>query len=421
MSKIDYNSIVSLSQKEIASKVKTGELSIPDKGADRDEFQKFVAMSVEERKAMLNGSSGDGSGDTGASSTPPTPPAPEPRTGASTDEFFGYPSKEAMLEAHKQLIEKQTELRKEVDKLNASGGKLGRKNQDLESELEKIRKELEAERKAKASGQPPSGGTDLSIPEPPDPEKFSAGVFDDDYQKELAKFQKDLVKVQRSIIEKSRTLEGVVEGTVKKAETVEAEIQSKREKEEAEVKTAAWTKFWGEIRSYQGKNKQLNTTVDIEKINEAILANDRDTLASIPPADLEAFKKIRTLSASLADFSSGVPQLRYNSVDEMVSTNAAMWNSFMTGKPTPAPLTPAEERALIERKRQADANAVSSPNIPQGDPDQHLSEMADDVAINRLRELVAIRKVNPVKFDKGPFAEEFSKLRVRFGVASKKG
>lgn len=424
--------IKDLSRDDILAKMRSGDLDVPREAGDREEFTKFVAMDSEQRDGYLSGiDSPDGEpkgedeqasgGDVKDVPEPPVeqPDPPEEGSQSATeeeeeegDDFLGYGSKEALADAHKSIMSRVGELQRQIDKINSSSGKLGRRNKDLEDEVKRLTGELDRLGKGGETDEGHSS-SQTAFPEPPDPEKYDSGVFDDDYQQAMSKYQREVNAIMRKQHEELHGLRGTIEelntGVKKASEFVETT--------ESQTREQAWGSFWDHIHQFQAKNN-LSTSIPIEEINRAVLERNRAVLDHLPKSDVEKYNKIRPLANEFADFSQGKPKLRYESVDSMVQANAERWGAFAPKPPTNG-LTPEEDAALREKKRkQQEGNAEVPTSESQGSSTERIGEMPNDAAVRRLKELQTMRSRNVQGFDGNKtLYGEYMSLRKRFGVA----
>lgn len=439
-----YAELKDLDAKAISAKISSGEIAVPAKGKDRDEFLRFSSMAPgsKERDEFIEKATAKpaapakkpdaaASSKEGVTDTPPEKPAapperkPQGKEGASSnlDEFFGYGTKEGLYEAHKTLIEKSADLKTQIDKLNESGGKLGRKNQDLEKQLADVNTKLTEMGSQPAPGkskekEPGKPASNLKIPEPPNPEDFPTGAFDDDYQAKVAQYNKDVSKYMKDLADENARLNGLIE-------THSTEIKSTRDfqtestnKTVEQKKSEAWSALWSEVERFQ-KERGMTTTIPIDKINKAVIANDETTLKALSPKDMKIFEKMKVYCETFADFSGGYPAPRYNTFTEMAKANADIWGPLAGG--TGAGTT-NEEKAAIEAKRKQNDESVSAPSGSYlGKPDDKLTNQSREASVTRLQELQRLRSANLAGFDANKeLYEEYMSLRRLFGIAPKR-
>jgi hypothetical protein len=422
--------IKELSREDILAKMRSGEIDVPADSESREEFTRYVTMDSagrEEYLAGLDNPDGAPSGDETPEPDTTTPAEdetvtdrqePQQESGpdeqpAESDDWLGYGSREALADAHKSIVTRVGDLQRQIDKLNASNGKVGRRNKDLEQEISRLTGELDSLGKGGTTDKGHSSGK-TSFPEPPDPEKYSSGVFDDDYQAAVSQYQRDMHKLVR---QQNEELSGL-KSTIEELNTGVKRASDFVENTETQTREQAWNSFWGKIHDFQGKHG-LSTTIPIEEINRAVLEKNRAVLDSLPPADVKKYNTIRPLANEFADFSENKPKLRYDTVDEMVQSNQQKWSAFASNPKTG--LTPDEDANLRDKKRQQAEQTADVPSSEsQGSPTERVSELPEASAKQRLVELQKIRSTNVSKFDSNrSLYDEYLRLRQRFGIAPK--
>jgi len=446
--------IKDLSQAEILGKIRSNEIEVPKKGDERDEFMKFVAAAPgsDIRTGMISdnppagekppegappaeGQHSEGSTPPGESNppsqpgkteipdaTPPKgsePPTEKPPEGSSSDNFLGYGSKEAMEEAHRKLLSDVGDLRKQIDRLNESGGKLGQQKKDLEQQLQNLHKQIK-------TGKPPesptdSGVSDVDVGEPPKapkPDDFEGGLFDDDYQTAANKYMIEMGEYAAKVAKVNAGLRKKISDVEQKAATAFEHVDnlSKGEKQKA------WDSFWGKIREHMTTAK-INTSVDIAAINDAIIRKDNDYLSRLPKSDMEAFNRIKPLANRFADFTQGYPELRYDSVADLIKEQQQIWGVPVEGSTPPSKHpSPAESQSLQDKVRRDQEESVAvPPSGVHGQPPKDITSQSNEEAAGRLRELTKMRAQNVTRFDNNKdLSDEFNALRNRFGIGAKK-
>lgn len=442
--KVDYSKIADLSKAEITEKIRSGEIPTPPRGEEREKLLSFAAAEPgsDNRNKFLSEIPAEQPDDQGGA-TPgdepkpdsgnadlPGPPAKKPEIPAQSadtdDEWLGYGNRESLIDGHKSLKQSVDALQKQVKDLRGSGGKLGRKVKDLETQLEERQKDLEEARKRLTDTKPTeldgdTGGKEK--PKRPDPGQFEDGEADPGYYEAMEKYNAERDTYIESMENRVSSLFSTVEQLEGKLQNVETKASKAHEfvSEETETRNQSqvlqgFDSMWDETRAFQ-KELGLNTSTDIRVINENWLAannrNATDTerkaaesyLKSLPQKDVEAFKRLAPVVNSMFDFSGGVPQKRYNSWqaclwDTQTADGKPMAELFSdavrpTNQPTP------QQKAAMQRQREEQsgaARAMSAADYGSGDKGLNAPSGREE-KLQRLKELNAMRAKNPRSFD----------------------
>ena len=186
-------------------------------------------------------------------------------------------------------------------------------------------------------------------------------------------------------------------------------------------KEKAWDSFWGHIRDHI-KSSGMKTTVDIAEINAAVLRKDTEYISRLPKADMETFNRITPVANSFADFTKGYPELRYDSVADLVKEQQNLWGVPQGGSQPPKRPSPADSQELHDKVKRDQDESVSVPRSGvQGQPPKDITSQSNEEATTRLRELTKMRAANVTRFDNNKeLADEFAALRHKFGIGARK-
>ncbi|MBE3122197.1 MAG: hypothetical protein IMZ53_08215 [Thermoplasmata archaeon] len=383
MAKEALTAIKDLTKGEVVAKMRSGDLVPPKKGAERDEFFKFVDMPKEQRETFLT--EGVPSPDP---STPPEkkieleePPKETPKETpkeVSNEEpwwkAMGYGDETKAQEAHKSLLDLTSRLQGTVDKLNAKEGKSGNDMKRLAEERDKLSKELGELKKTSAPK--------IDKPEKPVRPKsgdYENGMLDMKYIEAKEKYDSDmdvyLEKNSEFIREstKREILESLPKPVVTETQTV--------------VDNEPWNKFFNvDVPEFQ-KKFNLITTVPVRNISDAynVVADDKAStqdkttaqafLKSVPENDLKAYANIKTAVEIAFEFNSGIPQSRYKTIEGALFDNGLIGEGKQFNIVKPVQLSAEAERAARELARQKNDQTVSAISASEtAGADKKLSE-----------------------------------------------
>ena len=352
MSIEDLKKIGKLSKEDTLAKIRSGEIVIPPKGKDRDEFLAFVDKPIEERERVLN------------PVVPPelkkeekTPPVVPPKEGdkgtPSPSETWwkklGYESEAKAEEAHKNLIDLSSRQQQTIDRLNATGGKQGQELKRLKEEHDKTVKALQDSKPVVKIEKPVR-------PKRPDVSKFEDGILDEKYPAALTTYETQLESYEEQ--REAYLTQNLIQ-TLKPAEVSPAPVDN-----------APWERLWNnEIPEFQKKHG-LVTTIPIKQISDAYVAlsgtdQTHKTVAdaflkTVPPADLEAYNKVRVAVETAYDFSSGIPEPKYKTIEGALVDNDLIGEGKLFNAVKPVKLSAAEETAARERERLKQGQSQSA-------------------------------------------------------------
>lgn len=415
MSKPKYDELMSLTQADLAAKIRTGEL-IVDK-SDREEFYKFAAFAPgsEGRKKFVEGapasnadapgappadSGNDQPGDQPNDQPPPNdapqsdaPPAdntPPPDSDNPTDtlETLGYKSEAEAVQGLKTLRGLVESQQGQLDRFNGERGQLGRTVKKLKDQLATTNKMIEELRKSPPAGQ--QGGEPLKRPERPrrpNPKDFDDGAYGEEFQAAQADYDAKMVEYETSMDEYlanfkpkwAQDLEGRLNTASERADKAFefAENTSQNENQNAHAK--AWNDLWSKAVPELQKEFNLGTTMNVKAINNAasVFQNPNATQAdktnakaywdALTDADKANYQRITKAIHARYRFDEGVPIAKYRTWPGAL-TDAGLQKEFSDLKK--AGLTPEEEARLRkERETQNQQSATVPPgsSMPRGD------------------------------------------------------
>jgi len=440
---IDYAALRDKSQQDVTDMLKSGELALPPKGAQRDEFEKFVAGTPEERDAFIAGQSPEPSSqpseepggeppapaaapEPSAAGTPPSPSpaAPEPSAPASPEpsekkpwwEEDGYASEEEAVQKFRKAREHNQRLTDQLDERNGTNGQLGRENKELRSKLAEFEQNQQPAAPAPGTQQPPSA---IEIPKPPSPADFGLEADDvDDYQKALAEHNTKLTETLAALSQRYDTqaaeLKSVKDGVAQHDQYFTTSKQETAKQQQAK----AWGDMWDNVRTFQ-KDYGLSTSKDIAEINAAVLKKDKAYLDALPEQDMQAFDKVAKAVGAAYDFGEeGTPRAKYRTIHGALVDNGLADDYTVA---VPASQSAEERNQANQGKQQQIDTTVSVPpadNVAGTEDDLGSgAEMSDEDAQLELARLDKLRSANPLAFQKDKDAyEKYVKLRKRFGL-----
>jgi hypothetical protein len=378
MAKEALVSVKDLTKEEVVAKMRSGELIPPKKGAERDEFFKFIDMSKEQREAHL---SGDKPANPPAPAVPPKEegkePPKEPPKEAPKEmwEEMGYESKEKAVEAHRSLVDLNNRLQATLDSLNAKEGKRGSEMKRLTEERDKILKEMDELKKASAP----------KIEKPvkpviPNPKNFENGAFDEKYLEAYAKWETDMdiFTDKQATWLAEETTKRVLEKMPKPDNHDHAEPSGDSE----------WNKFFDtDIPEFQ-KRMNLVTSVPVRRISDAYITLDPKSAATpqeravaqaflktVSQGDLDTYGKVKQAIDVAYDFESGIPHSRYKTIEGALYDNGMIGEGKMFNVVRPVQLSAEDERAARERARLEKGKSESAiPASQAAAGDKKLSE-----------------------------------------------
>lgn len=414
MPNIGKEEFLKLSKVERLAAMKDGRFTVPNDGTpESEEFRKLMFQDP-------------------ASTTPPSPepkkeepvpPTPEPKPteppappAEPPKDFGGYPTMEEFVKAHeaqKTLLQRQTDI---IDKINATNGTQGRKLKSLETQLAEVNKQIEEQKKEVQPEQ------EIVIPDRPNLKDFEDGTLDPKYQQALDAYTAKLeeaAKTALSLSKANRELRQDVEKVKSDLNETRSFIDEDRLSKSKSVEQTAWDGLSQSLSEFQAETG-IQMSVPWTQINGKLLVMKDESapqeartaaqawINALPPTDIEAFKKLTPVVTTYADFSTGVPRPKFQSMKSNGFRGSLMDQGFVFQKPpaqrAPAPQPPAPGVTPLP----ASATSSDEPKLSDlqtGQEKQH-----------RLRELDSMRKQNPKGFQgKAELLKEFNDLRVFFG------
>lgn len=440
--------LVGASQKELLEKMRNGELEAPVRGTpERADFDKFIAAAPgsDERLAFADDSesnddpdkgqapdhgSKDGDVEPPSGEQPEAPPTdndtpPPPDDSDDEDEWLGYGSKQAMIDAHKNLFKSIEQKQKEVNKLRSTGGKQGRKIKDLEAQIKSQTERMESIRQVD-TGDGPAGETgELRKPVRPKRPRatdYEDGEVDERYEEDLrkweeadGKFPEQLENYYEKLQKRSMThLEDKLKKVEERSEEAYRYASEERDREAETMTQKAWGDMWEDANAYQ-QQLGLQTKTGLSQINDAVLdlgSKDADAKAaaetfikSLPKGDYEKFQKMRDVLNGMYSFKDGLPKKAFPNLQ------AALWSiSGPDGKPLAEKyadvtvpkrnLSHEQARAVKENVQRRNESESALPADGQGAHDKRIDQpQTQSDKLERLRELSSIRRKNIHAFD----------------------
>jgi hypothetical protein len=366
-----------------------------------------------------------------AATPPPSPaPASAPSSApapvkAPVADFLGYKTPEEAKKAFddmKALAAKQADL---IAKLNSTATNLGRERAELQRQYDAVSVELKTKREAAAENAAP---VDVVLPEPIDPEKYveEGGVVSEKYQKALAAYNREMAKTMKTVIERNKTLEKDLSEIKPKLETSEKHFTESKVAAEQNARTEAFNKMNNTASELQ-KNLGLATTVTWTTINDnvALLHDEKadptvrkqaqEFINSLSPEDVGNFNKLRQAVNLAFDFSTGLPQVRFDLNSKQFK--GALEDMGLTVK-TEQPPAPSVDLERLHQQQTAQGVTGIPPQQVGGD--ENLSAQAPlttQEKKERLAELNRMRQADPAAFQADTKKwQEYKDLRVQFGV-----
>jgi len=461
---VDYVLLKDLSQDEMRAKIRSGQIPVPPKGREREVFEAFASMKPEERDEWLKGQGNEPVDDNGPpaqvgddkapkSDTPSDVPTDEPKPdekpvdkpdekpGAKPDEEDGdgkppkddkrpwwekkgYASEEEATEAFDSAMRTASSFKRTLDAKNSEDGKIGRENKELRDEVVALKAAAE---KVKKEAPAVASATMPAMPELPEVSKFDDGALDDGYQTAMQEYHASMQKYHTDMAGWGTTMGQQVADLTDKVETVSTKAEqaasfteSQQQTNAQQAQSAAWEGVWKELRQAQKDyGLEFSGGRDVADINA--MAPNPDLWKTLPAEDREKFAKLRSLASAMFTFGEQGPTgRRYKRVAAAIADDDNLSGMFhKSSAPSKDGLTPAEEKALREKKRADNDNSASPPPASRsaGTPDGSGADLDEDGAQARLVELNQMRDKSPLTFQKNDklFAE-FNLLRTRFGM-----
>ena len=423
MSKEDLKKIAGLSKEEVLAGMKAGEIMPPRKGKERQEFMDFVNKSKEDREKYLADGvpptptpeppKGEEKKEPPAPPVPPekkeepgTPPVPPAPVDDQWYKEFGYEGPQKAKEAHKQLIDLSAKLQENINKLNAEGGKRGQEMIRLKKENEALGKEI-SEIKVKLAPPKVEKPVKPKKPNPSDATMYPDGRLDVKYMEDMDKYDTAMETYQEQA-EAFNRQSILIE--------VEKKIPAPAPAPAAPVETASdgasWDKLFNQdIPEFQ-KRLNLVTSVPIRQINDNInVVNAADStpeqkasaqafLNSVPPADHETYKKVKTAIETVYDFTSGIPVSRYKTIEGGLFDNGLIGEGKLFNPVKPVQLSAAEESAARERAKQGQSGVPATPASAMAGGDKKISEY--QTANEKQDRYMSLTRLYNTALNKGP-------------------
>jgi len=434
MAKEALTKIKDLSKEDVVAKMRSGELVPPKKGPERDEFFRFINMKKEERENYVS------EGTPAIPENKDEPAKPEPTPAKKSEEKspesakpwyaeLGYEDETKAREAHKNLLDLTSKLQNTVDKLNADGGKRGNELKRLLEEKDRLTKELETFKKTTA----PAPTVKPQKPKRPNPKEFENGAFDENYVDLLAKYEADMdlyLEKNTEWIQES-TKRAVLESLPKATEVT------------PQPTTSAWEKFFDQdIPEFQ-KRFNLATTVPVRRISDSYntvapesKANPQEKLAaqqflaSVPKSDLDVYAKVKNAVEVAYDFSDGVPQSRYKTIEGALFDNGLIGEGKPFNTVKPVQLSAEDERSAREKAQHKNNQTETTiPASQMAGGDKKISDyQSPDEKKKRYRDLLtmynnALNESGEAgkRFEKTEEWKEYLTLRSELGLKKPMG
>jgi hypothetical protein len=350
--------------------------------------------------------------------TPPAPPAPPAEP---PKDFGGYPTMEAFVEAHnkqKTLLQQQQSI---IDKINATNGKQGRELKTLQEQLADVTKKIKE--------QKPVELPDVEVviparPNPSDPDKYPDGILDKKYQTDFDAYTAKLEEAARyglTASKANRELSKKVDAFGRELEETKSFIQENKVQRVNSESQTAWDGLSQSLNEFQKENgiamtfswTEINSRLLVAK-DETATKEARDAAAAwinaLPQADIENYKKLTPVVTTFADFSTGLPKPRFQSMKSH-AFRGSLEDQGLTFQPVPpaqrppAPQPPASGVTPLSASETSSAEPKLS-DLQTGNEKQ-----------NRLRELANMRAADPKTFNANVnLKKEFMDLRAYFGA-----
>lgn len=339
-----------LSKDEITAKVKSGEIVVPPKGEERDEFFKLASMSPEDREKEFQ----------------PAEPAEEDKGGEGDAppekqwyEELGHDSAEKAVEAHTGLADLNNRLQATIDSLNTKEGKRGTQLKDLRAEVEKLR--TERDELSKKANPPP---TRPERPKRPNPKDFEEGRIDEKYFEAMDQYETKREEYDEAIEYY------LSETTNRSIEEVKAALEKQPEPavdDDREDLSEPWKNFWDTLDGFQ-KKYDLTTSIPARQISDNLIrmgkgdAAAKQFIATVPKADMDKYAKVEkvALAAYAIDDTNG-PRLKYAKFDTVLTDHDFIGEGKLIDTVKQSKLTPEEEQALREEQQRKTDGSVNPP------------------------------------------------------------
>jgi len=372
---IQYDKLLAVGKEELIKKIKAGEVVVPIKGKERDDFLKFASLDpnsegrkafyqpTEEPKADVSALSQGGPVAKAEPSNTDIPmPTKEPESIA--DDWMGHESKDKLLESYKNLqlsVQKQKEI---IDRHSADGGRAGRELKEAKAKLEKMQAEMSTRTSEPEASSIPVG----KRPSHPSPDDFPEGMLDDGYTKALKSYFSDLDTYNSAREAEVSALRSELANIKPRIDEVHNMAESSARATRGDAVSKQWATLWdNDIPSFQ-KDFNLNTTVPVKQISDAWMTiGNTDTpadqkaasqafLNSLPSSDLKAYEKIKKAVDTKYDFSDGVPSARYKTFRGAL-VESDLLDEYNVVKPVST--TSSDNRAAMERKERTQSESAS--------------------------------------------------------------
>lgn len=441
---IDYSALKDLSQKEIISKVKQGEVKIPVPGADRDKFFEFAVADSENRKKFID------SLDTSSASPPEEKqgdaevkkPADEnqeikkpdnspEKEGTSSNPFveLGYESENEAAEALRNLRNVVNKQKTTIDNLNANSGKMGRELKELREKYSNHNLQDKKQDNGEKNIAKPVR------PKRPDPTKFDDGTYDEKYVEAFKKYESELDKYEEDLLAYNANQKPEwYKDLATKVDDVSNFVSTNVQQEQAKKINSAWSKMFDEEIPAMQETYGLKTSISIKDLSDAfkVLSDPKRSVAdkqeineylkTVPKTDIENYKKVQVLVSKRYRFDNGVPEQNYRTWDGVISDHGLQKEYTRVGVPGESGLTP-EEKAQLEQQQKLKNEQIATVPKSSGNASQD-GKMYGDVSIeDQKNEFLQLRNeydiackhgVNSkVGFEKGQKFKRYCELRLK--------
>lgn len=439
-----YESLLNIDGKELLAKIRSHEISVAS--PEREKFVNFAKMNADQRKEFVNSLVPK----TSVSATPEKPDAAASGTPAPAHtDVKGVPpappsGKQDKPDAGSEYIDlvEITKLQENLKKQRTTNSQLGQKVKALTEQLTELQTKLTESEKTKS---PPVQLEMPDVPEMPDPEKYTEGLYDEGYKTAMSNYKsavKDFHVKLSEYVKKVKPdyvaqIEQELNSVKKKTDEVynfTAEVKTDREQNEHK---RAWDGLWTEVEKIQ-KTTGLETPVPIEIINanQIILNNPKShtpeevatadkVIKSLPKEVYEKYQKITKVVTNLYDFDTdGKPVRNYSDLDDDLAWHVAIRKAGLDGEIKalkPVPLTPAEVSQRLADKQQKDNMAAAPmPASSIGASEEPLNQATTTEEKKRkLLDMAQRLKENPRLYNDKAFLSDFDKLRAEMGLARK--
>jgi hypothetical protein len=351
----------------------------------------------------------------GVAPKPPESPEPPAKPAEPPQDFGGHKSFDDFLKAHNEqqaLLLKQQQIN---DKINATNGVQGRKLIELQKQLEEVTKKI--------SEQKPTPKDEFVIPGRPDAldaDKYPDGVLDPKYQADIGAYFQKLEEGTKTVLKTNSDLLQRFENVERELTETRSLVQQERVEKTHNRENEAWDGLSQSLTEFQAE-VGITMSVPWTQINNNLLVL-KDEKASpearnaaqmfintLPPSDIDNFKKLTPVVTTFADFSEGIPKPKFQNMKSNAFRGYLADAGITFNPPAKPPAKQQTPPAPGVDPMDGSASSMHEPKLSDLQTGQEKQ--------NRLHELEMLRRADPAKFNADPtLKKEYMDLRASFGA-----